>query len=92
MQYRAYIGGGRYREHLKLTAPLLVLDVTIDETLLRKILALTEQQAGAAGSAYHLFQSWDAFGALWRPPDPRLELLYRPWLRAGQMPYLIDGA
>ena len=43
LQYQTYVGGGLYREHLRLTAPLLVLNIVSDEMRRQKMLAVTEQ-------------------------------------------------
>lgn len=80
--YQAYIARGAYKTHLKLTAPLLVLNVTSDPMRQIKMIALTEREQGAC--SYQLFQAWDAFGPLWRPPSPHPGLIEQPWQRAGQ--------
>ena len=88
LQYQSYVGGRRYRVHLQLTAPLLVLNVTTDPKRQAKMVAVTEEAAGKL--AYLLFQTWPAFGRVWRPPIPRTDLLAGNWQRAGQTPFLID--
>ncbi len=82
-QYREYVVGGPYKEHLKLTAPLLVLNVTTAPERLQNLLALTTKEAGAGGNSYQLFQCWSAFGAIFKPPAPKLDLLTGMWQRAG---------
>ena len=79
--YHAYIAQGAYKTHLKLTAPLLVLNVTSDPMRLTKMIAQTEREMGPC--SYQLFQAWEVFGPLWRPPSPHPELLEQPWRRAG---------
>lgn len=81
VQYEAYVAGGAYKEHLKLTAPLLVLNVVPDEKRLDLMLQLTERQCGPC--SYQLFQTFDAFAAPWRPPEPQPQFLERAWRRAG---------
>ena len=83
-QYRNYVGGDRYKDHLKLTAPLLVLTITSDEARLEKMIAATQKEAGTSGNTYLLFKSWPAFGPVFRPPSPQLGLLDDPWRRAGR--------
>lgn len=74
MQYEAYIRRGEYKKHLKLTAPLLVLNVFSDEQRMRKTMELVGRQS-ADGCPYMLFQSWGAFGVPFVPPAPNLSLL-----------------
>ena len=89
-QYAEYIGRGRYREHLRLTAPLLVLNVVTDERRLAQLLTAAEQEAGSGGLPYQLFQAIDGFGPAFRPPQPMSALLAEPWRRAGREPLRID--
>ena len=89
-QYQSYVGNGLYRDHLKLTAPMLVLVVVTDPARTEKMIAFTEQETGAP--AYLLFQPWPAFGPVWRPPSPNPDLLTDDWLRAGLPPFRIDRA
>lgn len=89
-QYREYVANGRYREHLKLTAPLLVLNVASDRQRQEKMLSVIEKEAGTAGNSYLLFQHWDDFGPVFRPPSPRDELLEERWQRAGRKDFLIS--
>ncbi|MEM8793406.1 MAG: replication-relaxation family protein [Pseudomonadota bacterium] len=86
-QYQAYIAGGRYRAHLQLTAPLLVLNVVTDERRLKMLLGATERELGA--TSYQLFQSWPAFGSVFRPPVPCPALLQGAWRRAGRPAFCI---
>ncbi|MFK7841706.1 MAG: replication-relaxation family protein [Sphingorhabdus sp.] len=88
LQYQDYIDNGLYREHLGLTSPLLVLNVVKDEKRLDQLLRLTSQEIGD-GCSYQLFQAWDAFGEIFVPPQPNLELLEHAWQRAGNDPLVI---
>ena len=90
LQYREYIGKGLYKEHLRLTAPMLVLNVTSDEKRLWKMVAVTEQEVGDAGNSYLLFRYAPDFGPVFKPRGPLTDLLDTPWKRAGQAPFLID--
>ena len=87
LQYQAYIGDGLYRDHLGLTAPLLVLNVTRDAGRMQKMLAVTEREA--RDPAYLLLQTWSEFGPVFRPPSPREDLLDGAWRRAGQDDFVI---
>ncbi|ANK81555.1 MAG: hypothetical protein TEF_12705 [Rhizobiales bacterium NRL2] len=76
-QYRAYVGEGHYRDHLKLTAPLMVLVVGTDERKIARMIKL----AGTAGSfPWLLFGSIENFGPTFRPAGPMKELIGRQWL------------
>ena len=90
LQYQAYIGGRLYRRHLHLTAPLLALNVMTDPQRLDRLLSLTANHSDADGNPYLLFQSIDAFGPVWRPPNPMTDLLTTPWRRAGSSDFRID--
>lgn len=78
LQYGDYIEHGGFREHLNLTAPMMVLNVTTTEARLGRMLALTEELF-PEGNSYQLFQVWDTFRAIFRPPDPADALLEGSW-------------
>lgn len=87
--YHAYIGAGRYQGHLKLTAPLLVLNVSSDLARTQKTVALYERTV-SDGISYQLFLAWSAFAPPFRPPEPNTDLLQGEWRRAGKGPFRID--
>ena len=89
LQYRDYIGAGGYKEHLNLTAPLLVLNVFSDAKKCRKVQELAADLGGGRGSNYLLFQTFPDFGGAFRPPRPNRALLTEPWERAGEEPFNI---
>lgn len=89
-QYRAYIEQGLYKQHLKLTAPLLVLNVTTSETR-RNALLKTLLSGTPAGNDYMLFQHWEAFSTPPSVPKPNPFLLEGSWQRAGRKALRIDG-
>jgi hypothetical protein len=60
LQYREYVEGGRYKEHLKLTAPLLVITACADAKRAESLLRLA-QVAFPQGCPYLIFQSWEGF-------------------------------
>ncbi|WP_284126414.1 replication-relaxation family protein [Parerythrobacter aestuarii] len=89
LQYAEYIEGGGYREHLNLTAPMLVLNVTTNlsrRTRMQEVL----DEIYPAGNAYQLFQTWDAFGPVFCPPRPNPALLIGDWARAGYQALRLD--
>lgn len=88
-QYRAYVGQGLYKEHLKLTAGLLVLNVTINSATQQRMLNLTEELSGK-GNTFLLFRTCEAFGPTFKPPQPMLELFSGEWERAGYSSLRID--
>lgn len=81
LQYQQYIEEGLYKEHLKLTAPMLALNVTSDEKRLAKMLKVTDQYF-PDGCNYQLFQYWNDFGPVFKPPLPNLGLLTDKWARS----------
>ncbi len=89
-QYAAYVTGDAYKAHLKLTAPLLVLNVVPDEQRLALMQRQTEQQVGAC--SYQLFQTFPAFAPPWRPPGPNHALLEDAWARTGHADFVIGEA
>ena len=91
VQYRTYVGQGKYKEHLKLTAPLLVLNVCSDVDRAARMQKLITDQ-GEGGNSYLLFQVWEAFAAPFRPPRPSSALLFSPWARPGTADMVIAKA
>ena len=89
LQYEAYVAGGAYREHLGLTAPLLVLNVLSDAERARRMRDFVAKRH-PAGNSFMLFQAWSDFGPVFRPPAPKLDLLNGAWERGGLAPFLID--
>lgn len=68
-QYREYIEGGLYRQHLNLTAPMLVLNVTSDPIRMARMLKLVSVHF-PAGCNYQQFHCWKDFGSVFRVPFP----------------------
>ena len=89
LQYREFVGGGLYRDHLKLTSGLLVLNVTTGEATMANMLKLASELS-PSGNSYQLFQCHPAFGRQFKPPKPLSTLLAGPWLRAGRDAFRID--
>lgn len=67
LQYQDYIEGGGYRKHLKLSAPMLVLNVTTDPARMQRMAEITAEQF-PHGCNYQLFQSWEGLGSIFRTP------------------------
>jgi len=82
LQYREYIARGLYKEHLGLTAGLLVLNVATTERTTAAMLKLLGEIA-PNGSAYQLFRTADHFGRYFKPAKTMPELLSDEWERAG---------
>lgn len=81
LQYREYVENGGYREHLGLTAPMLVLNVTCDPKRLEKMCRVTGDLF-PQGCSYQLFQCWEDFGQAFRPPAPKPAFLISDWERS----------
>lgn len=90
LQYRDYIENGLYRKHLDLTSPLLVLNVVKDQKRLESMIKLTAERM-PGGCNYQLFQSWEAFGEVYVPPEPKSALLVGEWERSKLEPFQIDA-
>ncbi len=89
-QYQAYVSGRAYKEHLKLTAPLLVLNIYNNETRIERTLDLLKRQHPQINS-YMLFQAWENFETPFRPPLPNAGLLNGSWARVGELALSIDN-
>ncbi len=89
LQYRAYVEGGEYRRHLKLTSPLIVLHVTTSALHCDQMLALLRRRYPAS-EAYVLFRPWDAFATPFHPPEPVQSLLDAPWQGGFEHGFRID--
>lgn len=89
LQNEAYLPTGAYRDHLRLKAPLLVLNVTTDANRFEKMMNLVSRQ-GSPLSALMLFQTWEDFGPVFRPPLPNDALLHEHWERADKPALRID--
>jgi hypothetical protein len=88
-QYQAYVAGGAYRDHLRLTAPLLVLNVLSDRMRMERMVEFVAERY-PRGNAFMLFQAWEHFGPVFRPPEPSPALLNGGWVRGGLAPFRID--
>ena len=82
LQYETYVAGGAYRDHLGLTAPLLVLNVLSDQRRMERMIDFTAKRY-PKGNAFILFQAWTDFGPVFRPPEPSPALLNGKWVRGG---------
>lgn len=89
LQYREYVASGLYRDHLKLTAPLLVLNVTANAATMTGMMKLAVELA-PAGMTYQCFQRAPQFGRFFKPAAALPSLFHSPWGRPGQTTVLID--
>jgi len=89
LQYESYVADGAYREHLGLTAPLLVLNVLSDQQRMERMVDFVAKRY-PHGNAFMLFQAWEDFGPVFRPPEPSPTLLNGDWVRGGQAEFRID--
>lgn len=89
LQYEAYVAGGAYREHLGLTAPLLVLNVISDQRRLERMVDFAANRH-PNGNAFMLFQAWEEFGVTWKPPEPNAGLVTGDWKRGGLRSFQTD--
>ena len=89
LQYDAYVAGGAYRDHLNLTAPLLLLNILSDAKRLERMVEFVASRY-PEGNAFMLFQTWEDFGPVFRPPEPNMGLLAGAWSRGGMTPFCLD--
>lgn len=89
IQYDAYIAGGAYRDHLRLTAPMLVLNVLTDASRMARMVEFVGKHY-PRGNSFMLFQTWADFGPVFRPPDPSPAFLNDGWSRGGLPAFFID--
>ncbi len=80
LQYREYIGRGLYKEHLKLTAGIMVLNVATNLRTVQNMINLADEISNR-GNSYLLFWTCDNFGRYFKPPKLMPELLYSKWDR-----------
>lgn len=84
LQYREYVGRGLYKEHLKLTAGMMVLNVTNSERTMAAMLKLLGEIA-PRGNSYQLFQAIEEFAGYFKPPKVLRQLIDSPWSRANHL-------
>lgn len=89
LQYDAYVAGAAYRNHLGLTAPLMVLNVLSDARRADRMIDFVANRY-PAGNAFMLFQAWEDFGPVFRPPEPSPAFLKGGWVRGGLASFRID--
>jgi|CXWL01.1.fsa_nt_gi hypothetical protein len=89
LQYDAFVSGGAYRNHLKLTAPLLVLNILSDQRRMERIVECVAKSY-PQGNSFMLFQAWEDFGPAFRPPLPQSSLSMGDWVRGGLAPFSIE--
>lgn len=90
LQYREYVGRGLYKDHLRLTAGLLVLTVATSPATTARMIALASEVSEGRGNAYMLFQTAEHFSRWFKPAKPMPELLHESWARAGREGFRID--
>jgi hypothetical protein len=92
LQYREYVGRGLYKEHLGLSAGMMVLNVTTSEQTQAKMMELALETSEGRGNSYLLFRTAEQFGRYFKPAKPMTELLEGEWVRAGKPGFRIDRA
>lgn len=91
LQYDAYVADGAYRQHLNLTAPLLVLNVLSDQQRMERIVECVAKSY-PHGNSFMLFQAWEDFGPAFRPPRLKASLLMGVWARGGLKGFVVREA
>lgn len=88
-QYEEYVGQKLYRDHLKLKAPMMILNVVTDANRLNQVQRLVPEHAPTVHPRM-LFQTWEEFGTHFAPPLPKTALLEDGWVRANMPAFQID--
>ncbi|MCP4184270.1 MAG: hypothetical protein GY761_13300 [Hyphomicrobiales bacterium] len=88
LQYREYVGRGLYKDHLKLTAGMMVLNVTTNTITMSNMIKLVNELS-QQGNNYLLFKTCKSFGQYFKPSKPNFDILDRKWRRSGQDPFLL---
>jgi|TARA_R110002049_G_scaffold269919_2_gene446834 hypothetical protein len=88
-QYHAYIERRLYQQHLRLTAPMLVLNVSSGPKRINSMLEHAQRHY-PKGCNYQLFQIWKDFGPVFTPPKPNLSLLLEEWQRTNLEKFRIE--
>ena len=89
LQYRELIGKGRYKELYGFNDGLLLLYITTNQAHMQNMIDLLLRITEGRGNNYILFTILPMFGRHFKPPEP-LDLLTRPWYRAGMEPFYIN--
>lgn len=82
-QYREFVGRGLYKQALALTAGMMVLNVTTNETHRQNLVELTRATSREGRNTYMLYQALPQFGTVFKPPKPLPHLFTSEWGRAG---------
>ncbi len=91
LQYREYVGRGLYKEHLNLTAGIMVLNVATSSMTMEKMIKLVGEMS-PNGNSYLLFQVSQNFGRKFKPAVPIHALQNGEWLRSGFETFFINKA
>ena len=89
-QYREFVGKGQYKAPLRLTAGMVVLNVTTSEARTQTLIDLTGKLSDGGKNSYMLFAALPQLGRAFKPVDVLEHLLYSPWQRAGLSGFRID--
>lgn len=89
-QYREFVGKGQYKAALRLTAGMVVLNVTTSETRMQNLIDLTGKLSDGGRNSYMLFAPLPQLGRAFKPVDVLEHLLSSPWRRAGLSGFRID--
>ncbi|MEQ9135736.1 MAG: replication-relaxation family protein [Thalassobaculum sp.] len=89
-QYRAFIGGGLYKDALKLSGGVLVIYATTARDRMRNIQEVIAEGSPGGRNAYSLTTYLPEFGPYTRPPAVMPRLFTDPYERVGHEPFMIS--
>jgi hypothetical protein len=90
LQWREFIGSGRYRDYFGVTGGMVVLYVFPDAALMKSAMDLLLEMTEGKGNTFILFKAIPEFGRYFRVPKPKLDLFTAPWARAGRPEFQIS--
>lgn len=89
LQYREFVGAGKYKEKYGLKTSCLVLNVMNRPGRQKRYMDLIQQQS-PSGNSYMLFQTIDNFGAFFQPPPIMSALASQEWVRVKKTPFILS--
>lgn len=91
-QYAEFVGKGMYKGVLKLSAGIVVLNVTTSDSRKDVLISLTRELSVSRQNGYMLFATVPTFGRAFKPAQVLHQLFSTPWQRAESGSFFISRA
>lgn len=91
LHYREFVGRGLHKQHLGLTAGMLVLNVAAHERT-KTVMMATLEKLSPRGNSYQLFAAVDGFGYGFRPLSRRIPFDTLQWTKLNDVGMVILDA